>query len=378
MTAREILTLCCRIAADANIHYCLNINEPPPPAWDGLTNAMQEGMIKGAQMALAGSSPEQSHENWCKTRLAEGWEYATVTDRENKKHACLVPYNELPEAQRVKDALFQNIVCAVYDAMMPGDRAAAHTDALINMGRYLDQGKELISRGEIREPSVEKISQLFQEWKVPLRVRDAQSLAGVTNALYATHEEIKQAANPGRIFSHTEGRLALYSGKGLVEGTAPGVAILWPPVLDHAIPSEQDHRYPLLCIRGYGHGDVNVLGRIRLGNAETDSFKTGSNIGGFQFPIEPFKTDSVFKLGEDGRLQRMDHWHERQGTFGVQRFGSGWRVYAAGNRIICDIEAGDELVEYFGAQIEAPAPTGEPPSDLRAKLDAELANEEGQ
>ena len=322
MIAREILTLCCRIAADANIHYCLNINEPPPPAWDGLTNTMQEGMIKGAQMALAGSSPEQSHENWCKTRLAEGWEYATITDRENKKHACLVPYNELSEAQRVKDALFQNIVCAVYDALMPGDRAASR---LAEATDGLRQATEVMKR--------------------------------------ATSEEIKQAVNPGRLFSRTEGRLALCSGKELVESPAPGVAILWPPAPERDKQTEQDHRYPLLCIRGYGHGEVNVLGRIRLGNADFD---------------HAYRTDSVFKLGKDGYLQRTDHWHERHGTFGVQRFGSGWRIYAAGNRIICDIEAGDELVEYFGAQIEAPAPTGEPPSDLRAKLDAELAKEEGQ
>lgn len=377
MTARELLTLCCRIAADANIHYCLNINEPPPPAWDGLTNAMQEGMIKGAQMALAGSSPEQSHENWCKTRLAEGWEYATITDRENKKHACLVPYNELPEAQRVKDALFQGVVCAVYDALMPGDRAATHAAAEINIERHLDRHKDLFSRGEVRQMSAESIAQLLQEFQVPSHARDVRALTEATDALRATTQEIKQAVNPGRIFYRTEGRLLLHTGEDLAATPAPGVAILWPSIPEQDKPSEPDQRYPLLCIRGYGHGEVNVLGRIRLGNAEAESFKPSSSTACFHDP-KPFRMDSVFKLGEDGRLQRMDYWQERKGTFGVQRFGSGWRVYAAGNRIICDIEAGDELVRCFGKQIEDPAPTGEPPSDLRAKLDAELQQEEGQ
>ncbi len=348
MTAREILTLCCRIAADANIQYCLSINEPPPPAWDGLTNAMQEGMIQGAKMALAGSSPAQSHENWCKTRLAEGWTYATITDRENKKHACLVPYEELPEAQRVKDALFQHVVCAVYDALMPGDRAATYAAAGINIERHLDTHKSLFSRGEVRQMSPEKIEQLLQEFKTPLHVQFSEAVRGLS----AATDALNRATKP-----YTE----IPPAPGRVYGATLGKFVLKADITEHGS----------CCFRAVGdrveltvhRNDAEPLriGFVRLGHPRLISNALPA------FCIAPGK-DPDFAYWSDYKVNVI---------LGVQRFGSGWRVYAPGNRIICDIEAGDELVECFGAEIEAPAPTGEPPSDVRAKLDAEL-QEEGQ
>lgn len=362
MTAREILTLCCRIAADANIHYCLNINEPPPPAWDGLTNAMQEGMIKGAQMALAGSSPEQSHENWCKTRLAEGWEYATITDRDNKKHACLVPYNELPEAQRVKDALFQGIVCAVYDALMPGDRAASRLAEAGDTGR----GEKPFSRGEVRRMSPEEIQQLLQEWEVPAQPGFNEAVQGLQAAVEAMKKcvggEAKQAGDaklsdffpgtlvpkPGRIYGVTLGRFSLQAGEA-----GPGSC---------SITSAAGTDRTALTVHRDGDSRPIRVGFVRLGHPRLISNREP------EVQLTPGK-DPSFAYWSDYKVDVI---------FGVQRFGSGWRVYAPSNRIICDIEAGDELVRCFGKQVEDPAPTGEPPSDLRAKLDAELQQEEGQ
>lgn len=43
------------------------------------------------------------HEVWAKTRIDQGWTYGIERNDAEKKHPCLVPYEELPEEERVYD-----------------------------------------------------------------------------------------------------------------------------------------------------------------------------------------------------------------------------------------------------------------------------------
>lgn len=43
------------------------------------------------------------HEVWAKTRIEQGWKYGETRNDEKKEHPCLVPYEELPEEERVYD-----------------------------------------------------------------------------------------------------------------------------------------------------------------------------------------------------------------------------------------------------------------------------------
>ena len=85
----------------------------------GLTDAQRVGVIKGAEHALAGGSPEDSHALWMQSRITEGWTLGPVKDFATKTSPCLVPYAELPEMQRRKDALFQSVVRAIATALAP-------------------------------------------------------------------------------------------------------------------------------------------------------------------------------------------------------------------------------------------------------------------
>jgi len=49
--------------------------------------------------------PSLSHENWAKARKEAGWVYGEVKDADKKTHPCLVPYNDLPKNQRMKDTV---------------------------------------------------------------------------------------------------------------------------------------------------------------------------------------------------------------------------------------------------------------------------------
>ena len=115
----NLLEACARAAHEQNNVFCLALGDVPSPAWHNLTDAQREGVLKGAEHALAGGTPEASHELWMASRIAEGWVFATVKDFAAKTSPNLVPYAELPEAQRAKDALFQRTVRTMAEILGP-------------------------------------------------------------------------------------------------------------------------------------------------------------------------------------------------------------------------------------------------------------------
>lgn len=46
---------------------------------------------------------ESTHDVWAATRMGQGWTYGPKRDDENKRHPCLVPYRDLPEAEKEYD-----------------------------------------------------------------------------------------------------------------------------------------------------------------------------------------------------------------------------------------------------------------------------------
>lgn len=46
---------------------------------------------------------ENAHDIWGRQRIDDGWTYGEKRDDSLKKHPCLIPYNELPESEKVYD-----------------------------------------------------------------------------------------------------------------------------------------------------------------------------------------------------------------------------------------------------------------------------------
>jgi hypothetical protein len=46
---------------------------------------------------------ENAHDHWARQRMADGWTYGPERDDRNKRHPCLVPYDELPESEKEYD-----------------------------------------------------------------------------------------------------------------------------------------------------------------------------------------------------------------------------------------------------------------------------------
>ena len=46
---------------------------------------------------------KNTHEAWAAGRIAQWWTYGNVRDDANKKHPCLIPYDDLPELEKEYD-----------------------------------------------------------------------------------------------------------------------------------------------------------------------------------------------------------------------------------------------------------------------------------
>ncbi len=46
---------------------------------------------------------KNTHEVWSAGRIKDGWTYGAVRDDEAMHHPCLIPYEELPEAEKEYD-----------------------------------------------------------------------------------------------------------------------------------------------------------------------------------------------------------------------------------------------------------------------------------
>lgn len=53
--------------------------------------------------ALAEALAKNVHEVWSQTRISQGWTYGETRDDKKKLHPCLVPYEDLPESEKVYD-----------------------------------------------------------------------------------------------------------------------------------------------------------------------------------------------------------------------------------------------------------------------------------
>jgi hypothetical protein len=102
-----------KLCHEVNRAYCISIGDNSQASWEDAEQWQRDSAIKGVEFCLSGdATPEQTHENWSKDKIADGWVYGPVKDPDKKEHPCLVPYNQLPLNQRTKDYLFKAVVDA--------------------------------------------------------------------------------------------------------------------------------------------------------------------------------------------------------------------------------------------------------------------------
>lgn len=114
----EIIEACARAAHEVNRAYCIYMNDNSQPSWDDAPEWQKSSARNGVEGAIKGNTPRQSHEGWLKEKRDTGWKYGPVKNPETKEHPCFVEYDELPEFQKLKDALFLVTVLAMHEALV--------------------------------------------------------------------------------------------------------------------------------------------------------------------------------------------------------------------------------------------------------------------
>jgi hypothetical protein len=114
-----LATMIAQVCHEANRAYCVTQGDDSQPSWDDAPDWQRESAIAGVTGILDGriTSPEESHCSWLVHKTREGWTYGPVKCPEKKEHPCMVPYPELPAAQRRKDHIFHAIVNAWLEAV---------------------------------------------------------------------------------------------------------------------------------------------------------------------------------------------------------------------------------------------------------------------
>lgn len=102
------------VAHEANRTYCKVIGDESQSSWSYAENWQQESAINGVKFHIdnPNATPEDSHKNWMREKFKTGWEYGEEKDIENKFHPCLMPYEDLPVEQKIKDSIFIGVVRA--------------------------------------------------------------------------------------------------------------------------------------------------------------------------------------------------------------------------------------------------------------------------
>jgi hypothetical protein len=111
MNIEEIAIVC----HQANKALCEVNGDFSQNDWDSAPQWQRDSARNGVVFRIQNPNghPSLQHEAWSADKIKEGWVYGEVKDAEKKTHPCLVPYEQLPEFQQKKDALFQAIVDAL-------------------------------------------------------------------------------------------------------------------------------------------------------------------------------------------------------------------------------------------------------------------------
>lgn len=104
-----------KICHEANRAYCQSIGDDSQPIWEHAPEWQKQSAKNGVLFHIHNPDalPSHSHEEWLKEKQESGWKYGPVKNPERKEHPCVVPYDDLPEEQKRKDALFMAIISAL-------------------------------------------------------------------------------------------------------------------------------------------------------------------------------------------------------------------------------------------------------------------------
>ncbi|MEL6727360.1 MAG: RyR domain-containing protein [Pseudomonadota bacterium] len=104
-----------RTAHDAIRGWRLANGQEEIPEWadapDWMLAATKESV--SAVLKNLGMSASAQHDQWVAAKKRDGWKFGHTKDPIAKTHPLLIPFDQLPEVERMKDTLINAIVAAL-------------------------------------------------------------------------------------------------------------------------------------------------------------------------------------------------------------------------------------------------------------------------
>jgi len=105
-----------RVAHEANRAWCAANGDYSQPSWEDAPDWQRDSAMLGVEFHRANpnAGDSASHDSWMAQKVRDGWVYGELKDPDATPptHHCMVPFDELPKVQQIKDALFRAIVHA--------------------------------------------------------------------------------------------------------------------------------------------------------------------------------------------------------------------------------------------------------------------------
>ena len=100
---------------EANRVWCQANGDDTQKHWEDAEQWQKDSAIKGVEFRINNPSAgkDAQHNAWMADKINDGWVFGEVKDANAKTHPCIVPFDQLPEFQQKKDALF----CAIVDSL---------------------------------------------------------------------------------------------------------------------------------------------------------------------------------------------------------------------------------------------------------------------
>src|SRR5687768_8434186 len=108
----NIIDVAAQAAHEANRVWCIANGDTSQVHWEEAADWQRHSAREGVRGVLNGNTPEESQLSWLAMKETEGWVYGPAKDISTKTHPCMVSYDQLPEADRMKDHIFVGVVQA--------------------------------------------------------------------------------------------------------------------------------------------------------------------------------------------------------------------------------------------------------------------------
>lgn len=95
------------ICHEVNRGLCEALGDDSQTKWALAPEWQRMSAINGVEaVANDGPDPQMSHSGWMAEKQADGWVYGAFKSEAAKTHPCMVPFEDLPPEQQLKDHLF--------------------------------------------------------------------------------------------------------------------------------------------------------------------------------------------------------------------------------------------------------------------------------